>query len=353
MISFRFEHVRVQSFGLHFPSTLLSSTEIEERIAPVYQRLQIPTGTLERVSGVSTRGMWATDVTPSSVATIAARAALDASGFRPDQIGALINCSVSRDFFEPATACLVHHNLGIPEESLVLDITNACIGFSDGMIMLAHLIEAGTVKAGILCSGENISKVVHTTCEQLLKDHSITREKLLQMLPTLTLGCGAVAAVLCHDSIATSSRRFIGGVARSASQHHQLCIGNGDFSVGQGEEIAPIMTSDAAQLMIAAAKLGGRAFPDVTASLGWSKDHVDHVFCHQVGRQVNDAFYREMGLDFDKDFAIYKRYGNMVSAALPAALVIGAEEKAIQPREKVLLTAFGSGLNTRFLGFEW
>ena len=113
------------------------------------------------------------------------------------------------------------------------------------------------------------------------------------------------------------------------------------------------MTSDAAQLMIAAAKLGGRAFPDVTESLGWSKDHVDHVFCHQVGRQVNEAFYREMGLDFDKDFAIYKKYGNMVSAALPAALAIGADEKGLKPGEKVLLTAFGSGLNTRFLGFEW
>jgi 3-oxoacyl-[acyl-carrier-protein] synthase-3 len=203
------------------------------------------------------------------------------------------------------------------------------------MIMLAHLIEAGTVKAGIICSGENISKVVHTTCEQLLGDQGITREKLLQMLPTLTLGCGAVAAVLCHDSISSTRHRFVGGIARSASQHHQLCIGNGDFSAGQGEEI------------------GGRAFPDVTASLGWSKDHLDHVFCHQVGRQVNEAFYQEMGLDFDKDFAIYKRYGNMVSAALPAALAIGVEEKGIQRGEKVLLTAFGSGLNTRFLAFEW
>ena len=138
-----------------------------------------------------------------------------------------------------------------------------------------------------------------------------------------------------------------------ASQHHKLCIGNGDFSVGQGEGIAPIMTSDAAQLIAAAAKLAGRAFPDVTASLGWSKDHVDHVFCHQVGRQCNDAFYREMGLDFAKDFAIYKRYGNMVSAGLPAALAIGAEEKGIKRGEKVVLAAFGSGLNTRFLGFEW
>ena len=353
MISFAFKHVRLESFGLHFPGTLLTSAEIEERIAPAYERLQVPVGTLERVSGVSTRRMWSTDVSPSSVATVAAREALDRSGFRPDQIGALFNCSVCRDFFEPATACLVHHNLGIPEESLVLDITNACIGFSDGMIMLGHLIEAGTVKAGIICSGENISKVVHTTCQQLLGDEALTRDRLLQMLPTLTLGCGAVAAVLCHDSISNHGHKFVGGIARSASQHHQLCIGNGDFHHHQGDGIAPLMTSDAAQLMTAAAKLGGRALPDVTRALGWSKEHVDHVFCHQVGRQVNEAFYTAMGLDFDKDFAIYRRYGNMVSAALPAALAIGVDEKGIKPGEKVLLTAFGSGLNTRFLGFEW
>ena len=219
--------------------------------------------------------------------------------------------------------------------------------------MLAHLIEAGTVKVGVLCSGENISKVVHSTFDQILGDAEITREKMLQMLPTLTLGCGAVAAVLCHSSVSKGGHTFVGGASRLASQYHNLCIGNGDFSVGQGEEIAPIMTSDAAQLIAAAAKLAGRAFPDVTASLGWSKDHVDHVFCHQVGRQCNDAFYREMGLDFDKDFAIYKRYGNMVSAGLPAALAIGAEEKGIKRGEKVVLAAFGSGLNTRFLGFEW
>ncbi len=39
MISFRFEHVCVESFGLHVPDTLLSSAEIEQRIAPAYERL--------------------------------------------------------------------------------------------------------------------------------------------------------------------------------------------------------------------------------------------------------------------------------------------------------------------------
>ena len=36
MISFRFKHVCLESFGLNLPTTLLSSKEIEERIAPVY-----------------------------------------------------------------------------------------------------------------------------------------------------------------------------------------------------------------------------------------------------------------------------------------------------------------------------
>ena len=42
-----------------------------------------------------------------------------------------------------------------------------------------------------------------------------------------------------------------------------------------------------------------------------------------------------------------------ILACLSAALAIGADEKDIQPGQRVLLTAFGSGLNTRFLGFEW
>lgn len=51
MISFRFKHVCLESLGVHFPTTALSSTEIESRLTPVYERLRVPFGTLERVSG--------------------------------------------------------------------------------------------------------------------------------------------------------------------------------------------------------------------------------------------------------------------------------------------------------------
>ena len=60
-----------------------------------------------------------------------------------------------------------------------------------------------------------------------------------------------------------------------------------------------------------------------------------------------------MGLDIAKEYTIYKKYGNLISASLPMAIALGVQEKNIQKGEKILLTAFGSGLNSLFMGIEW
>lgn len=352
MIPFRFKNVFLESFALNLPTQELSSAEIEDRIAPLYERLQIPFGTLERLSGIKSRHMWTPDVRPSAVSTVAAAEALELSGFKPEQIGALFNCSVSRDFFEPATACIIHNNLKLGEECYAMDITNACLGFSNGMLSMAQLIESGAVQVGIITAGENVSRIMQSSWEQLARHQTLTRDELLKMLPTFTLGCGAVAMVMCHRSVARSTHRLLGAVARSATQFSSLCEGNGDFNFSQ-EGITPLMSTESALLMASAAKLGGRMWKDASEVLGWSREEIDHVYCHQVGRQVNEGFYREMALDMEKEFTVYKTLGNLVSAALPAALITGAKEKGMKPGDKVLLTGFGSGLNSIFSGIEW
>jgi 3-oxoacyl-[acyl-carrier-protein] synthase-3 len=113
------------------------------------------------------------------------------------------------------------------------------------------------------------------------------------------------------------------------------------------------METESSKLIAAAALLGQRTWGDLSELLGWTKEQVDHVFCHQVGRQVNEAFYNTLGLDHTKEFAIYPKYGNLVSAALPTAFAIGSEEKKVAKGEKIVLTGFGSGLNSLFLGIEW
>ena len=74
------------------------------------------------------------------------RSAPAASGIPPKELDCLIFTSVSRDMMEPATASFVHSQLGLPDRCLVFDISNACLGFLDGMVMLANMIELGQVK---------------------------------------------------------------------------------------------------------------------------------------------------------------------------------------------------------------
>lgn len=353
MLPFRYNHVCIESYAFIQPPHEVSSLEIEDKLAALYKRLKIPFGTLEKLSGIKFRRFFDRDQTPSSVATLAGQRALDQIGFDRDQIQSVFNCSVTRDYFEPATASLVHKNLGFNEDSMSMDITNACLGFSNGMVTLANMIELGAVKAGLIVSGENLSRITDATMRKLIEDDDITRDELLKLMPTFTLGSGAVAMVLCHDSIATQKHRILGSVSRAASEYNDLCIGNGDFCFLQEEGLNPIMETQSHKLMAAAAKLGARSWKDLSEVVGWTRETIDRIFCHQVGKQVNSAFYRTMGLPMEKEYTVYERFGNLVSAAMPSALISAAEENVLKAGDKIVLTAFGSGLNSVFTGVVW
>jgi acyl-CoA:acyl-CoA alkyltransferase len=353
MSTFRFEHVCLEAMAVNLPPNEVTSAQLEDRLAPLYQRLQIPFGTLEKLSGIKSRYLWPSSVMPSQVATAAALQALEQVSLSKDDIGIIFNCSVTRDYFEPATACIVHHNLGLPEQTMALDITNACIGFSNGIVLLSNLIESRVVKAGIIVTAETVAPIVESTIKHLTDNTTVTREDLLKILPTFTIGSGAVAYILCHDSLSKSKHRIRGATSRSATQHCDLCNGNADYQVQDYLTAAPMMYTESSELIGSAAKLGGRMFKEFSETFGWSRESVNHIFCHQVGKQVNRAFYEEEGLDIEKEFTIYSKYGNLVSAAMPTALALGHEERGIKTGDKVLLTAYGSGLNSIFIAIEW
>lgn len=354
MLGTLYKNVYLESFGMHLPENILSSAEVEDKLAPLYKKLKVPFGTLEKLSGVANRGMFTKADTPSVIATKAAEQALENLSFPVEKIGAVFNCSVTRDYFEPATAVLVHRNLGLSENVMAMDITNACIGFSNGMMMLGNMIEAGQVEAGLLVSGENLSYITDATFDRLLDPNlNLTRADFLKMLPTFTLGSGGVAMVMCKKDLATKGHKLEGMTSRSASQHSELCVGNGDFCFLQEVGLHPLMETDSQKLIASAAKLGARSWIDTKELLGWKEEEIGTIFCHQVGKQLGRVFYDTMGLPYEKEFAVYKEYGNLVSAALPSALITGINEGVLNSGDKVLFTAFGSGLNSIFTGIQW
>ncbi|RME57670.1 MAG: 3-oxoacyl-ACP synthase III, partial [Candidatus Dadabacteria bacterium] len=331
---FKFKNVVIDSYALNLPETEVTSYEIEEQLSSIYKKLGLPFGTLERASGIKARRLWPVDFPPSKGAFQAAKEALTLSSLKKEDIGAIFNCSVTRDYFEPATACLVHGMLELSEHTIALDITNACIGFSNGILLAANLIETGVIKGALLVSSENVRRIIDNSINFLLNSDDISRADLIKILPTFTLGCGAAAMVLSHKDLSSSSHFLIGAVARSATQFNDLCNGNGDFYFNQAQGFNPIMYTESGTLMSEAARLGRRMWQDFSNSFNWSREEIDHIFCHQVGKQVNDAFYNEMTLDIKKEFTVYEKLGNLVSAALPAAFIIGTKEKNIKTNDK-------------------
>ena len=123
----KFQSVCIESLGYTLPSENWTSADVEQKLSPLYQRLKLPEGRLELMTGIARRGFWPPDVRPSQVSVRSCMAALEAADIDPASIGCLVHGSVCRDFLEPATACTVHHQTGLTPDCLIYDVSNACL----------------------------------------------------------------------------------------------------------------------------------------------------------------------------------------------------------------------------------
>jgi acyl-CoA:acyl-CoA alkyltransferase len=343
----KFQNVCLESIAVALPGEVWSSVLIAERLRPTYERLRLPFGRLELMTGIKERRHWPMGTRPSDASAAAGRAVLAKTALRPEQLGVFIHGAVSRDMLEPATASFAHRKIGLPGSMQIYDVSNACLGFMNGMVTLAALIESGQVEAGMVVSGENGRPLIEQTLQQLLNP-SLSRNDIKPYFANLTIGSGAVGAILCHRSLVKGrAHRLVGGIGRSATQHSELCKGD-----THGAD-ALAMQTDSEQLLIAGVELARETWSHFTQEMGWSAASVDRFICHQVGSVHRRKLYESLGLDLTKDFSTFETLGNMGSVSLPATLALAIDAGAVAEGAKVGLLGIGSGLNCLMLGLEW
>ena len=348
----KYKKVCVESFGYELPEAVVTSLSLEERLAPIYSKLSLRYGRLEMMTGIHERRLWNDGVTPSQASIKAAEKAISKSGVRRDDIGCLLHTSVSRDFLEPATATVVHDSLGLPSTATIFDISNACLGFINGMVTLANMIELGQVKAGIVVGCESSKRVVDATIDKTLQDPDITKEKLKMAFATLTLGSGAAAAVLTHSSLSRGGHKLLGGVTRAASQHNDLCRIKGDTCFFD-PTILPDMHTNSTELLKNGAKLAPDTWAAAKQELDWQDADVDRFFTHQVSAVHSRLLFKTLGLDKAKDFSTVEYLGNIGSVSLPITMAIGVDQGCLSTGDKVAMLGIGSGIVCLMLGLEW
>lgn len=348
---FRFRSVCLESLGYTLPEEVVTSEQLEGELAPVYERFGLHAGRLELMTGIRERRFWPTGTMPSEAGARAGRAALERAELEAQDIDALVFTAVSRDCLEPATASVVHHHLGLPRAAGFFDISNACLGFLNGMVMLANMIELGQIRRGLVVAGESSRALVRTTIRQLLASPNLTRNDLKRAFASLTIGSGAAGAVLCHEDVSQARHYLLGGVTRSASEHNELCRGSGDS--GFSADASMTMQTDAELLLEGGCALAGETWREFQEYLGWAAEDVARTYCHQVGTIHQDRLHAALGLDPSRDFSTFEVLGNMGSVSVPLTMAMGVDRDPPPPGAKVALLGIGSGLSCVMLGVRW
>jgi 3-oxoacyl-[acyl-carrier-protein] synthase III len=346
----RFERVYVTALGYELGPVVISSAELEERLAPIYGRLNLQPGQLEAWTGICERRWWQPGFQLSTGAIAAARKALRKAAVEPGDIGVLIYAGVCRENFEPATACAVADGLGIRGSAFAYDLSNACLGVLNGMIEVANRIEMGQIRAGLVVSCETAREINEIALEHLLRGADM--DQFARTIATFTGGSGAVAVLLTDGSFpGMPGHRMLGAVSETAPEHHRLCRWGLEPATGGRQQV--FMATDSVAVLKHGVQLGACTFGLFLQHMGWQTAELDRVICHQVGSGHQEAILKTLQIPKDKDFVTYRFLGNMGTAALPVTAAIAEERGVLRAGQRTAFLGIGSGLTCLMVGLEW
>jgi len=335
--TFRFTDTAVLSVSVAEAPIVVTSAEIDEALADTYARLDVRPGLLEGLAGIVERRWWPEDVTFADAAAMAGAKALADAGIEAKRVGLLIDTSVSRGHLEPSAAVDVHHQLGMPSHCLNFDLSNACLGFVNGMHLAGTLIDAGQIDYAIIVDGEGSRGLHERTIERLQRPET-TVSDIFENFASLTLGSGGAAMVLGRASEHPEGHRFIGGVSRAATQHHRICVGD-----------MTQMRTDSRALLEAGLELSAATWQEGCETFHWTD--LDCYVIHQVSSVHTQAVTAALGIDPVRVPMTFPRYGNIGPASIPFTLAQQVDN--LRGGDRVGCLGIGSGLNASVIEIAW
>jgi 3-oxoacyl-[acyl-carrier-protein] synthase III len=317
---------------------VVTSDELDARLADTYRRVGLRAGLLERLAGIRERRWWPDGVSFVDGAATAGAKAISESGVDPASIGLMVNTSVSRRHLEPATAVAVHDAIGLPPSCQNFDVTNACLGFVNGIEIAAAMIDAGMVEYALVVNGEDARGVQEATIERL-SAADVTAKDVVAQFATLTLGSGAVAMVLGRADQHPEGHRIVAAVSRAGTEHHELCIGDN-----------ALMQTDLKGLLDAGLQLSADLWSDAAAEFDWDKG-LDRYVIHQISQVHTDALCARLDIDPERVPRTFPDRGNIGPVSVPFTLA--GEVDTLDEGDRILLMGIGSGLNASCLEIVW
>ena len=271
-------------------------------------------------TGIRNRYIAGEGETTGSLATAAARRALESAGIEATDIGLIVLATATPDQTFPATATKVQDALGI-RDCVAFDVAAVCSGFLYALSVADSMLRSGNAGKALVIGAETFSRILdwedRATC--------------------VLFGDGAGALVLSAEE---SDGGILSTKLHADGRHNDLLFVDGGPSttgtVGKlrmkGREVFRHAVVNLADVL-----------NEVLASAGLTAADVDWVVPHQANARILDATAKKLGLPPEKVVVTVDRHANTSAASVPLALDTAVKDGRIKRGDLVVLEAMGGG----------
>jgi 3-oxoacyl-[acyl-carrier-protein] synthase-3 len=324
-------YAAITGWGMAVPDRVLTNADLERLVETSDDWIRTRTGIRERrivAPGEST----------STLATAAARQAIERAGIDPQAIDLVIlaTCTPDRPF--PATACTVQSNLGLRPVP-AFDLAAACSGFVYGLHVATSMVRAGSARTVLLIAADIFTHYLNwndrNTCV-LFGDGAgaVVLEATDEPFGQLSAVLGASGA---HEDLMAVDA---GGTRMPATP--ELLEQGRQYVYMNGREIFKQAVREMAESSTEAVQIAGVTLDDIAL-----------VVPHQANLRIVEAVAKRLDLSLERVFVNLDRYGNTSAASVPIALVEAADQGRVKGGDYVLLTSFGGGLTWASAVVRW
>ena len=259
----------------------------------------------------------------NDIGTLAARRALEDAGLALEELDLLICSNVASDYFTPGPACFIAGALGFSGQTL--DINGACTGFLQALDLADAYLRAGKARNVLIVAAEKPSYLADWT----------------DRATCVLFGDGAGAAVVA---------------LRDEGDYACVLGARGDpemlWAQGPGDQVSALHMDGKGVFRFAT-----QAMPECVEQLleksGLTAEDIAWFVPHQANARIVAFSAKRLGIPLERFYQNMDRYGNTSAASIPIALDEMAEQKLLDPGQRIICVGFGAGLTWGGVLLTW
>ncbi len=303
--------------GSQLPRRAVSNEELAETVDTSDEWI------VER-TGIRNRYIAGEGETTSSLATDAARKAIESAGIEASSIDLIILATATPDQTFPASATLVQDALGC-NGCIAFDVAAVCSGFLYAVGVADAMIRAGSAKRALVIGSETFTRILdwedRATC--------------------VLFGDGAGAILLeGREESGKIPRGILATKLHADGAHSELLYVDGGPSTTQ--TVGHVRMKGREVFRHAVVNLA-TVLGEVLADTGLTNADIDWLVPHQANARILEATAKKLGLPREKVVITVDRHANTSAASVPLALDTAIQDGRIKPGDLVMLEAMGGG----------